>query len=242
MTFSAAGTNQSGIENITLTGTANINATGNALANVLTGNSGNNALNGGAGADTMSGGVGNDTYTVDSASDVVIELSSDTGTDLVNSSVTFSAAGTNQSGIENITLTGTANINATGNGLNNILIGNSGANILIGGDGNDTLNGGTGADSMTGGVGNDTYTVDNVSDVVVELSSDAGTDVVNSSVTFSAAGTNQSGIENITLTGTANINATGNGLDNILIGNSGANVSSVETATTRSMAGPVPIP
>jgi Ca2+-binding RTX toxin-like protein len=224
VTFSAAGTNQSGIENITLTGTANINATGNALNNVLTGNTGNNALNGGAGADTMTGGAGNDTYTVDNLSDVVVELSSNAGTDLVNASVTFSAADSNQSGIENITLTGTANINATGNGLNNILIGNSGANILIGGDGNDTLNGGAGADTMTGGVGNDTYTVDNAGDVVVELSTDAGTDLVNASVTFSASGTNRTGIENITLTGTANINATGNGLDNILIGNSGANV------------------
>ncbi len=62
VTFSAAGTNQSGIENITLTGTATINATGNALANVLTGNTGNNVLNGGTGDDTMIGGVGNDTY------------------------------------------------------------------------------------------------------------------------------------------------------------------------------------
>ena len=228
VTFSAAGTNQDGIENITLTGTSNINATGNDLANVVTGNSGANVLtgglgndqllgnggndtldggdgddilNGGTGTDTMTGGVGNDTYTVDSTSDVVVELSSNTGTDLVNSSVTFSAAGTNQSGIENITLTGTANINATGNALANILTGNSG---------NNALNGGAGADTMSGGVGNDTYTVDSTSDVVIELSSDTGTDLVNSSVTFSAAGTNQSGIENITLTGTANINATGN--------------------------------
>ncbi len=90
----------------------------------------------------MTGGAGNDTYTVDNAGDVVVELSSDAGTDLVNSSVTFSAAGTNQSGIENITLTGTANINATGNALANVLTGNSGNNVL---------DGGTGADTMTGG-------------------------------------------------------------------------------------------
>ncbi len=40
------------LENITLTGTGAINATGNSNANVLTGNSGVNILTGGAGDDT----------------------------------------------------------------------------------------------------------------------------------------------------------------------------------------------
>ena len=35
------------IENLTITGTANINATGNNLANTITGNDGNNELRGG---------------------------------------------------------------------------------------------------------------------------------------------------------------------------------------------------
>ncbi|MBD9609870.1 hypothetical protein IB247_29975, partial [Pseudomonas sp. PDM08] len=48
------------LENLTLTGSDNLNGVGNALNNVLTGNSGNNVLNGGAGLDTMSGGAGND--------------------------------------------------------------------------------------------------------------------------------------------------------------------------------------
>ena len=146
----------------------------------MNGGAGNDMLDGGTGNDTMTGGVGNDTFTVDSASDVVIERATDTGTDLVYSTVTFSAAGTNQDGIENITLTGTANIDATGNALANALTGNAGNNVL---------DGGAGADTMTGGAGNDTYTVDNASDVVVELSSNTGTDLVNASVTFSAAGT-----------------------------------------------------
>jgi Ca2+-binding RTX toxin-like protein len=47
-------------------------------------------------------------------------------------------------------LTGTAAINGTGNGLDNLLSGNSAANTLTGGAGNDT---------MSGDTGNDTYLV-----------------------------------------------------------------------------------
>ena len=44
------------VENLTLTGTGNINGTGNTLNNTLTGNTGDNVLNGGAGNDTLTGG------------------------------------------------------------------------------------------------------------------------------------------------------------------------------------------
>ena len=111
------------------------NVVGTAFADVINGNNGANTIDGGAGADRMSGGAGNDIYFVDNAGDLVIETSSLGGEDSVFSSVTFTLGAF----VENLTLTGTGNINATGNGLDNSLIGNSGRNILVAGAGNDTL-------------------------------------------------------------------------------------------------------
>lgn len=75
-----------------------------------------------------------------------------TGTDLVNSAINYTL-GLN---VENLTLTGAANLNGAGNVLNNIIRGNGGANILSGNAGNDTLSGGAGNDNLQGGLGNDT--------------------------------------------------------------------------------------
>jgi trimeric autotransporter adhesin len=211
------------VENLTLTGTTAINGTGNALNNSLTGNSaanvltggvGNDTLNGGAGIDTLIGGIGNDIYVVDVAGDIVSELAAE-GTDTIQSAITWTL-GTN---VENLTLTGTAVINGTGNVDNNALTGNTAANVLTGGAGNDSLNGGAGADTLIGGVGNDTYTVDNAADVTTELVGE-GTDLVNAAITWVLA----ANIENLTLTGTTAINGTGNTLNNALTGNSANNV------------------
>jgi Ca2+-binding RTX toxin-like protein len=122
----------------------------------------------------MKGGDGSDTYIVDNIGDVVAESFNDSlgGVDTVLSSVSYSIApgttsGQQGYGIENLALTGSGNINATGNGNNNTITGNSGNNTLnggvgndslIGGDGNDSLIGGDGNDSLVGGVGNDSLT------------------------------------------------------------------------------------
>ena len=60
--------------------------------------------------------------------------------------------------IENLTLSGVADLNGTGNSAVNVLTGNDGANILSGLAGNDTIDGGLGNDIIDGGLGNDLLT------------------------------------------------------------------------------------
>ncbi len=274
------------LENLVLSGSADINASGNALANSLLGNAGNNVLNGMAGADAMAGGQGNDTYIVDNLLDSVIEQA-DAGTDTVYSSVSYTLG----ANVENLSLLGGAAANINGNELDNILIGNGAGNIIDGGAGNDLmiggigndiyrldnagdsvvekvgqgvdtivagfsmrlgdnienliltgnaaingtgnalanaltgnaadnlLDGGAGADTLSGGAGNDTYSIDNPYDKVVELLNQ-GTDSVFSSVSCTLA----ANVENLTLTGLAMTNGTGNGLANTLLGNAATNI------------------
>ncbi|HTV69580.1 MAG TPA: Ig-like domain-containing protein [Rhizobiaceae bacterium] len=140
------------VENLVLLGGAKT-GTGNAGSNQLTGNSLANVLDGKAGADEMIGGLGNDTYVVDNVGDVVKELANQ-GTDTVQSSLTNYALAT---GVENLILLRSGNINGTGNTLANTLTGNSGKNKLDGGAGADVLNGLVGNDTLTGGAGNDAF-------------------------------------------------------------------------------------
>lgn len=204
------------VEALTLTGTGNTHATGNGQDNSITGNSGANFIDGGAGADTLVGGTGDDTYYVDSASDVVTELSGG-GSDTVRSTITYTLS----TYLENLALLGSAAINGTGNASANVLVGNSAGNVLTGDLGNDSLSGGAGADTMIGGAGNDVYWVDDSSDVVTELISE-GTDTVNASATFTLS----ANIEKLILTGSAAIDGTGNTTANIITGNSGSNALS----------------
>jgi VCBS repeat-containing protein len=126
---------------------------GDAGNDVLVGGSSANTMDGGTGVDTMTGGGGNDTYYVDQSTDVVIELALG-GADLVRSTVSYTLSDY----IENIILTGTDAINATGNILSNRLVGNAAANELFGLGGNDRLDGGIGNDRLVGGTGRDILT------------------------------------------------------------------------------------
>ena len=187
--------------------------TGNNVANTLTGNGGEDTLDGGGGFDVLIGGSGADTYIVDAQGESVQENPGE-GIDLVRIAVSYSLG----ANLEHLTLTGSANANGTGNGLNNAITGNEGVNQLRGNDGNDTLDGGLGADIMVGGIGGDLYVVDNAADSVSDGVGGTGVDTVHSTIDYALGGP----IEHLTLFGPA-INGTGNSLANTITGNALAN-------------------
>jgi Ca2+-binding RTX toxin-like protein len=143
------------------------------------------------------------------------------GTDTVIASVSVNLGDATRymGDIERVTLVdGIAGLNATGNGLANLLIGNNLGN---------TLNGGAGADTMRGMNGFDIYIVDNLGDVVDEsVAGSGGTDTVQASVSVDLTDTARfkGAIERVTLAqGIAGLNATGNELANIITGSAFGN-------------------
>lgn len=229
------------VEHATLLGNLNLNIIGSHdAANTLTGNSGNNTIMGNAshdtligndgddildgnfGKDTMIGGQGNDTYCVSTIGDQVVELVNQ-GSDTVITNLSY-ALGAH---VEHLTLTGTAHVNGTGNVLDNHINGNSGNNVLnggggvdqlYGGAGHDVLNGGNNNDQLYGGDGDDVYYVNLKGDQVFELSNQ-GNDTVHSLLTYTLG----DHLENLVLSGTQDLQAYGNHLDNQITGNSGNN-------------------
>lgn len=194
---SATFTIGSNIENLTLTGNAAINGTGNSAANVIRGNSANNVLTGNGGTDSIFGFGGDDTLNGGSSFDSLI---GGDGADTVN-------AGDGADWIR-------------GEAGNDILNGEGGNDKIFGEAGNDTLDGGTGSDIMTGGIGDDIYVYDSAGDRAIE-SADEGTDTIQSTASYTVLADN---VENLTLIGSGNISGMGNGLNNTITGNSGDNV------------------
>jgi Ca2+-binding RTX toxin-like protein len=212
------------IENVTLTGKGDINASGNALNNVLTGNDGNNTIDGGAGNDTLSGGTagtdtliggaGNDIFIVDRATVTVNEVKGG-GIDTILGGISIDLANDAHfkgQEIENVTLTGSSDLKATGNDLDNVLTGNAGANTLDGGAGNDTL---------VGGAGSDTYEIDSLGDKVVEAANAGSRDLIETTILLTKAVAN---VEDYTYKGSADWTFTGSTADNIITGSDGKNV------------------
>ena len=230
------------LENLVLTGTANIDGTGNDGDNALVGNSGNNRLDGGLGGDDMHGGAGNDYFINESNRDWIYENEGE-GTDTLERRYETNLVLSDN--VENLILVEGIRT-GNGNELDNIITGNSGANTLGGWDGNDILHGldgddslfgGTGSDvlmggngadyldgdegidHLEGGAGNDVYVTDHAGDVVVEASG-AGTDQVQTTASYTLS----DNIENLFLMGSGAIDGTGNALDNYIAGNDRANV------------------
>ena len=231
------------VENLVFLSNGNRNGKGNSLDNTLVGNASDNGLeglagndllrgnggsdylDGGAGSDRMEGGAGTDVFIVDNAGDVVVENANEGDNDLVFASVNYTLS----TNVEHLALNAevTTAIDGTGNELNNDLSGNdaqntlrglAGNDTLRGRGGNDTLDGGLGTDQLAGELGNDIYVISDALDVITEATN-AGIDTVQASISFTLG----ANLENLTLTGTANINGTGNEANNLLIGNTGVN-------------------
>jgi Ca2+-binding RTX toxin-like protein len=98
------------------------------------------------------GGDGDDRYFVSSQKVKIVE-DDNRGFDTVVSSVSYKL----RANVDALELTGTANINGTGNADRNWISGNSGNNTLSGGAGDDLLRGLGGNDTLIGGAGADTF-------------------------------------------------------------------------------------
>lgn len=168
-----------GIEFITLTGSGDADAIGNAVANKLVGNDGKNLLKGLAGSDTLTGGAGIDTFYWDNNG-------TDKVTDYVDGTDKIDVSGLGITEFETIaqllaTTTTGAKIERKVNntawsiellGINKSVIGASdfvfststtgvsvsgfsGVDHLFGSDGNDTISGGASGDKLFGQAGAD---------------------------------------------------------------------------------------
>jgi Ca2+-binding RTX toxin-like protein len=115
------------------------------------------------------------------------------------------------------------NDNIYGDSGNDLLVGGAGFDFIYGGEGDDILNATLpDDDNLFGGIGNDVYQVSRNTDTITE-GFNQGIDTVRSSVTNNLLLINPN-LENLLLTGAANIDGTGNSLDNQITGNAGNNV------------------
>ena len=147
------------------------NIIGSGFGDTLTGNHFDNQIDGGMGADVMAGHEGNDTYIVDDPGDLVTENAGEGVADTADAGISYALT----DNVENLVLTGSGDIDGTGNALKNVITGNGGANVLAGGLGNDTLTGGQGDDTFlfdtapAKNTNEDTITDFSIADDTIEL-------------------------------------------------------------------------
>ena len=162
-----------GFENLTLTGTAIADATGNNGANLLVGNSARNFFNPRGGDDTIQGGAGDDwvrlgggsvpsygTKVIDGGSGVdTLEWGAFAKSAIVVDLAEGTLRGGDTSGTGSASLISIETVIGA-DGFDDRISGSAAAESLLGGSGNDTLDGRGGNDSLTGGAGADTFVFD----------------------------------------------------------------------------------
>ncbi|WP_321166030.1 calcium-binding protein, partial [Aquabacterium parvum] len=205
---------------------------GQAGDDTLYGESGGDTLDGGQGADTMYGGFGDDSYNVDDVGDRVIEAANG-GNDTVDTTLSDYVLPDH---VENLIMNGKAEVNtASGNALDNYIVGSwigsnisglAGNDTIVSYDGNDILDGGLGYDVLEGGSGDDVYYVDQtlmpgdnyVVDEVLEFDAySGGIDTVYTDIADYVLPAN---VENLVMSGKS---AFGNALNNVITGSDDAN-------------------
>jgi Ca2+-binding RTX toxin-like protein len=240
-------------ENLVLTGTDALNGTGNSLNNTLIGNNGNNYLLGGLGDDTLIANNGDDSLEGEAGNDLLIGGSgADTYLFNRNAGATGQDTIDDTDGLSTITITGTtlAQLTATQQAndlilaiqnstdtitVKNFFDSNNPASYQLNLDGGVVLDktallqllpkiahvveGTTGSDVLQGGTENDTYIVNNARDFIKEPTGNSSIDTVQASVSYALLPS----LENLTLTGAANLSGIGNTADNIIKGNEGNN-------------------
>ncbi len=208
------------VENLTYTDSAAHVAYGNELDNEIRGGQGNLTAYGGDGDDTLLAGAA---QTPTTGWDVFY---GENGNDTIRLNIRNGGA---IGGAGNDSLYGgSGSLNYLGGDAGDDYLeagtgyaymnGGDGQDTLVGGGAGDYIDGGRGADMMSGGLGNDTFLVDDIGDQVTENPGE-GIDQVQSSVDF-VLGAN---VENLTLTGAAELRGEGNGLDNVLIARNAGN-------------------
>lgn len=207
---------------------------GGSEADTLRGGEGADLLRSEDGGDRLEGGTGDDTYEVYQSGrpDAVVEAAGE-GRDTVRfqgKSMTYELG----ANLENLVLvSGSFRMEAVGNERDNLIKAEDGASLvtlkggggndtLIGGQSHDTLIGGAGRDTMRGGKGDDTYVVDAGDTVIEERDGNVleGWDTVQANCSWTLG----KDLEDLVLLGEGDLDGTGNGLDNVIVGNAGRNL------------------
>ncbi len=207
---------------------------------LVTGGTGDDTLDAFGAGTTLVGGLGNETFEVNDTTDI-IQAQAGAASNSMYSSVSY----TLPQNVDVLTLTGSGNLAANGNGdVSNVIAGNSGNDTLVAGSGNDTLVTGTGVDFLVGGPGPDAFYLNNASDSYYLPDYNGYEDTIYSSVSYTLYNISDQ-VDSLTLTGTADLTATddygyatltGNAGNDTLVGGSGADTliagSGVDTLVT----------
>ncbi len=184
------------IEHAFLTGTAALDAVGNAAGNILRGNDGDNKLEGLAGNDTLNGGKGNDTLNGGADSDLLfgedgndslnggangdtmfggkgndvyfVDNAGDSVTEFVNGGIdtVFTSIAIDLVFDANYSFSEIENLTLILGSAGALLAGNALDNVVTGAEGDDTLFGDEGNDKLFGGDGNDVLEGDGGADIL----------------------------------------------------------------------------